>query len=429
MQSLVQPHPTPAGSTAPPVPNAVVPPDDIKRGLADSGATGPITTKQTDFLAVALAARGRGFTWIVPVDDKAPLRRKWLKYNVTRTLTELKLMAAEFRHRDVGIVLKGHAGSIFVWDIDKEGVTERMKLETGNSLPETYVVQSRPETAPHKRHVYFTQSEYFASQFQKQVNAGDYDLKGFGGGQVVAEGCSRKDTGEIRIGNGIAVCGIPDWLTDWLKKDSSVLVAQITTNKREDAKALARLRAGDLVPTGNRTLFLANLASRLFENRVNRKLILEAVTQQCREFCEDGVAWAASSAGKKKLRSIANDATFRQKRVNPVNPVYLRPKCNGSKLTEGPDARRVRETAGRVAEIKGFPDSIPAVEVYRRLGLDKESRAAQSQVSRDMKTGGFAARRVNRQWVWERAKRLRPAGRQTADSIAGARVTGEIAGG
>ena len=354
-------------------------------------------TKPPDFFSVALAARDRGFSWIVPVDDKAPLRRSWLKYNVTRTLTELNVMAAEFPHRDVGIVLKGHAGSIFVWDIDREGVTERMELETGKSLPETYVVQSRPVTAPHKRHVYFTQSDYFASQFRKQVNAGDYDLKGFGGGQVVAEGCPRKDTGEIRTGNGLPVADIPDWLTDWLKKDSNVLVAAINAKKRADGKALARRQTGDMVPTGRRTLFLTNLASRLFENRVSRKLILEAVTQQCREFCEDGVAWAASSAGKKKLRSIANDATFRHKRVNPV---YLRPlRSNGLKVTEGADARRVRETAGRVPDITRFPDSIPAVEVYRRLGLDKDSRAAQCQVSRDLKSAGFAARRVNNHWV------------------------------
>jgi hypothetical protein len=41
-------------------------------------------------------------------------------------------------------------------------------------------------------------------------------------------------------------------------------------------------------------------------------------------------------------------------------------------------------------------------ELRRRLGLDKESRAAQCQVSRDMKSGGFASRRVNGQWVWQR---------------------------
>ena len=352
-----------------------------------------------DFLSVALAARDRGFTWIVPVDDKAPLRRSWLKYNVTRTQTELVLMATEFPHRDVGIVLKGHAGSIFVWDIDKKGVTERMEKDTGQTLPETYVVHSRPETAPHKRHVYFRQTDYFASQFQKQVNAGDYDLKGFGGGQVVAEGCPRKDTGEIRQGNGLPVCDIPDWLTDWLKKDSTTLVAAINAKKREDARALAKLQAGDLVPEGQRTLFLKNLASRLFENRLCRRLILEAVTEQCRDYCENGVAWAASSAGRKKLKSIANDATFRRKRVNPV---YLR-QSKGLIVTEGADAKRIRMNSLRVVQIKEFPDSIPAVEVYRRLGLDKDSRAAQSQVSRDMKSGGFASRRVNGQWVWQRA--------------------------
>jgi hypothetical protein len=350
------------------------------------------------FLRVASAARARGFTWIVPVDEKAPLRSSWLKYNVTRTQTELNLMAAEFSHRDVGIVLRGHAGSVFVWDIDKEGVTERMERETGESLPETYIVQSRPVTAPHKRHVYFRQTEYFAAQFQKQVNAGDYDLKGFGGGQVVAEGCVRKDTDEIRTGNGLPVCEIPTWLTDWLKKDSSVLVAAINAKKREDARTLARLRTGDLIPEGHRTLFLKNLASRLFENRLSRGLILEAVTEQCRQYCENGVAWAASSAGRKKLRNIANDATFRHKRVNPV---YLR-QGKGLIVTEGADAKWVRETGARVAQIKRFPDSIPAIEVYRRLGLDKESRAAQCQVSRDMKSGGFASRRVNGQWLWQR---------------------------
>ena len=44
----------------------------------------------------------------------------------------------------------------------------------------------------------------------KQVFAGDYDLKGMGGGQVVAEGCVRRDTGEVRIGNGQHVITIPD---------------------------------------------------------------------------------------------------------------------------------------------------------------------------------------------------------------------------
>lgn len=181
---------------------------------------------QTDFLTVALAARSRGFTWVAPVDDKAVCRRAWLKFNITKTETDLRLMAAEFPHHEVGIVLKGHADSIFVWDIDKPGVLERMKRD-GIELPETYVVQSRPKTAPHKMHIYFKQTPYFGSLFPRQVNAGDYDLKGMGGGQVVAEGCVRKDTGEIRVGNELPICDVPNDITDWLKKDSALLVAAI----------------------------------------------------------------------------------------------------------------------------------------------------------------------------------------------------------
>ena len=123
------------------------------------------------------------------------------------------------------------------------------------------------------------------------------------------------------------------------------------------------------------------------------------MTEQCRQYCENGIAWAASQAGRKKLKSIANDATFRRKRVNPV---YLR-QGKGLIVTEGADAKRIRMTREHAAQIRQFPDSIPAVEVYRRLGLDKESRAAQRQVSRGMKSAGFASRRVNGQWVWERA--------------------------
>jgi hypothetical protein len=100
-------------------------------------------------------------------------------------------------------------------------------------------------------------------------------------------------------------------------------------------------------------LFLKNLGSRLFQNRLSRRLILEASTEQCRRYCENG---------------------------------------EGLIVTEGADAKRIRMTGVRVAQIRRFPDSIHALEVYRRLRLDKQSRAAQCQVSRDMKSAGFASR-------------------------------------
>jgi hypothetical protein len=342
--------------------------------------------ESTDFLGVALAARQRGFTWIVPVDDKSPLRNKWLKFNVTPTVTELNLMAAEFPNRDVGIVLKGHAGSVFVWDIDNIGVLERMESETGRKLPLTYTVQSRPDSAPHKMHVYFRQTEHFAALFPKQVYAGDYDLKGMGGGQVVAEGCLRQDTGEVRIGNGKPVITIPDWLTDWLKKDSGPLVAAMNAKKREAAKALVKSPNG-IVTTGQRTLYLRNKASIFFENGLSRKFILDAITELCRTNCENGKTWAASTAGKKKLRAIANDTMFRQKRINPV---YTR--TQGLKIFRSTtmDAQRKERFQTLVSAVAQLPSPVTAAEAYRLLGLDTHVRADQLRLARAMRAGGFS---------------------------------------
>lgn len=372
-----------------------------------------MTELTSDFLAVALAARSRGFTWVVPVDDKAVCLKRWLKHNVTKTETELRLMAADFPRHEVGIVLKGHAGSVFVWDIDKPGVLERMRA-AGIELPKTYIVQSRPKTAPYKIHVYLRQTDLFATLFPKQVNAGDYDLKGMGGGQVVAEGSIRKDTGEVRTGNGLTgkdICEISDDLARWLKEDSRPLVAAIAAKKREAMRAIKVEGAG--IPPSQRTLYLKNQASILFEHGYDRPFILEAITKRCREDCQKGIAWAKSSEGKKKLRNIAYDATFRRKRPNPVyterhpqnwvSPLTLPEYQHLAPKAPKQDPRQSR-AALLIAEVDKMPDSITATRAYEHLGLDSSSRADQQRLARAMTAAGFqfearGKRRGDRLWV------------------------------
>jgi hypothetical protein len=362
-----------------------------------------MTELTTDFLTVALAARSRGFTWVAPVDDKAVCRKAWLRFNITKTETDLRLMAAEFPRHEVGIVLKGHAGSIFVWDIDKAGVLDRMKRD-GIEVPATYIVQSRPKTAPHKMHVYFKQTPYFASLFPRQVNAGDYDLKGMGGGQIVAEGCVRKDTGEVRAGNGLPICDVPDAIADWLKKDSAPLVAELRAKQRKATQDLAASTA--IVIRTKRTLFLKNVASRLFEQGLSRGLILAAITERCRDECQGGIAWAKSAEGQRKLKAIANDASFRRKRTNPVYTAD-HPQNRPSTFpiitkVETHDPRRQRKVL-LVAEVNRLPNPVTATEAYRLLGLDSSNRAGQHRLARAMGAGGFefdpkGGQRGNRLW-------------------------------
>src|SRR5450755_649985 len=130
------------------------------------------------FFKVAMAARARGFA-VTPLRDKRPFIHAWNRHPLT-TETEIRTAAKEYQTCDVGVVLKREVGEPVVVDIDSPGVIERMERETGKTLPETYTVLSRPETAPYKRHIFFRHTKYSDSVFKKNVNAGDYDLIGIG---------------------------------------------------------------------------------------------------------------------------------------------------------------------------------------------------------------------------------------------------------
>src|SRR5690349_14806001 len=130
------------------------------------------------FFTIAMAARNRGFA-VIPLRDKRPFLPAWNKHPLT-TKTEIRTAAKEYPECDVGLVLRRRVGEPFAIDIDSPGVIERLERETQMTLPETYTVLSRPETAPHKRHIFFRHTEYTNRVFTKNVNAGEYDLIGVG---------------------------------------------------------------------------------------------------------------------------------------------------------------------------------------------------------------------------------------------------------
>src|ERR1700730_15816972 len=152
------------------------------------------------FFTVAMAARARGFV-MTPLRAKRPFLHAWNRHPLT-TETEIRTAAKEYPTCDVGVVLKRKVGEPFVVDIDSPGVIERMERETGKTLPATYTVLTKPRSAHHKRHIFFRHTQYSHSVFDKNVNAGEYDLIGVGTRalQVVSEGCVRQDTGEVRTG-------------------------------------------------------------------------------------------------------------------------------------------------------------------------------------------------------------------------------------
>ncbi len=362
----------------------------------------PPDTTDNPFLRVALAARGRGFDWVTPVRDKKP---RLIRYNTwcrSRKMTELRDLADDFPDCEVGIVMR-RGERCLVWDIDGPGVLERMEHETGMTLPETYTVLSRPDTAPHKRHIFFLQTPHSIQRWTKEVHlSGRYDIIGVGaGGQVVAEGQLRPDTGEIRTGNGVAPVPIPDWLVDWLVDIDIPRMRKEVNDERKQKKVEIEqaLSAGEPVPKGVRTLFLEQLALWLVKFRMERQHVYEELCRQCKKFCEGGIEMVDTKAGRKRLRAIAFNPKLRAgdpRRLTPAKKLLGKLKI-GQQVTEfALDAKTVR-----VNIVRRFPDTIVSKEAYRQLGLNPNVRADQMKFLRDMGSGGFVCtggRRADRVW-------------------------------
>ena len=373
------------------------------------------SAQQTDFLAVALAARSRGFSWVTPVQDKRGVLHGWHKRNLTSTESELRAIAADFPHHNVGIVSRRGVGNLFFLDIDKPGVLERMERETGRALPDTYITHTRPKSKPWKMHVYFTQTAYSVSQFTKQVYAGEYDLKGMGGpGYVVAENCVRE--GEQIEGNGKSVLPIPDWLVNWLRSDSQKLLAlqreeqktMAATKRHELKEAYAAIAEHELemkakqnllVLKGYRTKFLKSRAGSLASLGVNREDRETVLRSLCREYCEDGRAYVESPEGQKAIHAIAFDRGLQvgfappayTRRTHPVNqdtaakPILISASANYVKNQQLLDI------------CCEFPNAIEAAEAYRLLQLDSRIKADNHKLQRIMHRAGFVAK--GRTWI------------------------------
>ena len=121
--------------------------------------------KETDFLTAATAAIDRGFA-VTPVSPfkKCGVLSRW-QVHPGKTQSEINQYAKDYPHYNVGVVSRRGVGNLMFLDIDSEGVLEQIEAETGHQLPLTYSVQSRPQSAPWKRHLYFKQTRYSYDAF------------------------------------------------------------------------------------------------------------------------------------------------------------------------------------------------------------------------------------------------------------------------
>lgn len=301
--------------------------------------------RQPDYVQIAMPLVNRGFR-VTPVHPrtKSGVMRNWQNHQAT-TPDEIRKHAHYYPNHNVGVVGKRGVGRHMFLDIDAEGVVERIEQETGRKVPKTYTVSSRPQSAPYKRHFYFTQTEYSFKKFgawkAKNINVRDltrleksrsglqmhptlYDVKGIGGGSLVVGAASVRDNGETYTCiDDSPVAEVPDWLVDWLVVDFQkyrigrdrelavkyeAKVIALTKSETERRK-LRRQNLPDGFDIAEEDIydFLRWRASSYSGLGETGEELAQSLTYQVTRFCAGGEAFAKSEAGQRVIQKIANE--------------------------------------------------------------------------------------------------------------------------
>ncbi len=307
-----------------------------------------------DWVAISLPLIARGFrvTPLLP-ETKQGVMKNWQKFQYT-TAEQIKKAAKYWKNHAVGVVGKRGVGRPCFLDIDADGVAARIERETGKTLPLTFTVQSRPQTAPFKQHHYYTQTKYSFQEFGKLAMNGDpwkskninvrdltrlvrsrkdhlmhptvYDLKGVGGGSlVVGPGSMRLGGTEVyTILHDVPVIPIPDWLVDWLVRDFKKYKAAVQAEREEKLRVKAAERekfsAGERAEMRKQNLpagfdiyeedipaFIQSRATSYIKLGTRKADIETALIGQVEDFCAGGRDFVSTTEGRDKIHKIVQN--------------------------------------------------------------------------------------------------------------------------
>lgn len=388
-----------------------------------------------DFLSIALPLIKRGFR-ITPVNPETKAGCLNNLYSTTDEAEVLKF-AQSYPDHNVGVVSKRGVGRLMFFD-DDSGIVARIEEETGEKIPKTYRVQTRPDTNPKKQHFYFRQTEYSFKRFavfadggnpwkSKNVNRRDttrfelsrsglqihptaYDLKCIGGvNLVVAAGSLRAPDANGRIEKYTCVdedepVDIPNRLVDWFIKD--IRAYHKETDKEKEAKfteRIARPKDSKVIADEDIYDFLRWRAHDLVGQGLVAEGLENALTYLARMDGESGEAFVSSEHGKKMIHNIAFSDWKRG-----VATWFYRARELKSEVQEGGHIMIYKETTKQEVLdgiIKSFPDKIYAVEALEKIaaGLAEEDYTFDNITDRGMvylarKRTGFTLE-GHRYWV------------------------------
>jgi len=191
----------------------------------------------------------------------------------TTDLTKLTEWDAETPDANCGVVAIAKIGGIWLFEIDSPDVLARIEAETGQKIPMTYRVRSRPG----RGHFYWKQtpeSIAMGNISQSYVKHGDFSVR-VNNEYVVAAGSTHPISGlPYEMVCNQPIIEAPVWLIDWIK-------AQRTTNKKLDAAL-----EGEKIPHGSHDSTLFRIACKLRNIGLEEEGIYNHIVEVCENRCE-----------------------------------------------------------------------------------------------------------------------------------------------
>jgi hypothetical protein len=416
---------------------------------------------RVDFRTLAVEHIARGFV----VSATKPATKvgiwKWNSLNLLYTAQEVDDFLErnpKYAHSNVlvfckcGMHYKRQDGkrflecNLFVLDIDRAGVTKQILEDNpGKKIPNTYVVQSRPQSNKSKVHVYFRHTPYSIAEFTKIAlryakkstkeisgirdrslpkdergyHPNRFDVKGSGkGGYVLGAGSVHgpEDGGEVyTILKDFPVADVPPWIVDWIvavsskefdarEADTAARRAHAKrVNALDPAKRTKLQRQNDpdgfIISKEGTYLFLLYKARYFAEQGPSRKTLKAFLIDRAIDACHDGRAFVESEVGKRAIEHILDKV-----QIDTSESWLQREDLDDDEKTDVRSLTVVNSQQKTLMNIvEEFPDEISADDVYARLDLDKKSKADCELARRAMRACGFSAKNTGGKWMWTRA--------------------------
>jgi hypothetical protein len=262
----------------------------------------------------------------------------------TTDLDQIYVWGHDYPEHNAACVARAEMGGVWFFEVDSKEVVPRLEKETGQTMPKTFMVRSRPG----RGHFYFrhNQSSMTLSNISQTYVVGqDWSVR-TNREYVVGPGSIHPETGQpyTALNWGTPIAEAPQWLIDWLLSQK----IQKTNNEKTEAPRNERGK----VPHGSIHGFMLREAGKMRNIGLTQEEIETALLRKVHEECEAPI-------NDNKVRAMAKSIC-----------IYPPGEDKSIQLSQGPQPLIVPERAAPIAE---EADPIPPFDlsvvngIYRKF--------------------------------------------------------------